>query len=449
MPGDLEGDGGLFEFDTTASGDHRESDGIERDQSNHLPGADENDQSDPIVTVCKAWFREDPYAKQSSKLTNADLPEDEWHFVDDQTGTRIPFDPMNPVPPTGPLGNPMRFVTSKAEMNVGHEYDEGYLCVVAVGYYGDKPLFEGKWLEGAINPDVTLSAFPYMELTSYKHPLKRSGISDTELTHSNLVIDNVSRRNAWEQMNAAGAIIITKPGGLKDSQNNQFQITNDPVNIAYTDDMLTQQAIKFFQLPGMNPATMQFRQMVEQEWMNIGSGDFSASLGPERSKDIAVGTANLLQQTGDLPTQLHQQDLNLQEAIGARVVLDYCRAYMGDQVISWVTDEGEAAYANVRGSDLVPLNVTVTASKEWRQQDVDRVQATAQLLGMIGKMGLPPAAVGPLLREAGISASVAMAISDAMAQQPMAGNAPPGAQAPPQPGGPPALSVVQGGTPNG
>jgi len=103
----------------------------------------------------------------------------------------------------------------------------------------------------------------------------------------------------------------------------------------------------------------------------------------------------------------------------------------------------------VRGSDLVPLNVTVVKNKEWRKQDVDRVQATAQLLGMIGKMGLPPGAIGPLLREAGLSASVVMAISDAMAQQPMAGNAPPGANAPPQPGGPPALSVVQGGQGNG
>ena len=450
IPGDLAGDGGIFEFDTHSLGSHRDADGIERDQTGHMPGADENDQSDPIVTICKAWFREDPYADQTKAVKNADLPESEWHFVDDQTGQRVPFDPMNPTPPVGQMGNTMRFVTSKGEMNVGHEYEEGYLCVTAPYYPGEKPLFEGKWLEGALDPMVTLCAFPYMELTSYKHPLKRSGISDTELTHSLTVVDNVSFRNAWEQMNATGGILITKPGGLKDSQGNQFQITNEPINIAYADDMLTQESIKFFQAPGMNSAAPQFRNMIENQWQSIGSGDFSASLGPERSKDIAVGTANLLQQTGDLPTKLHKKSLDLQEAIAGRVVLDYCRAYMGDQVVSWVTDEGETAYANVRGSDLVPLNVTVVANKQWRQQDVDRVQATAQLLGMIGKMGLPPAAVGPLLREAGISASVAMAISDAMAQQPPpAGNVPPGPIAPPQPGGPPDLSVVQGGMGNG
>ena len=447
IPSDLTGDGGMKDFGESGS---RDADGIERDQSSHLPGADENEQSDPLVTVCFSWWREDPFGPDNKKLANADLAEADWHFVDDQTGQRVLFDPMNPTPPPSPVtGQPMRFVTSKAEMYNQGEYDKGYLCITAPLYAGERPLFEGSWTEGALNPDATLSAFPAMELTSYKHPLRRCGISDTELTHSQVVIDNVSKRNAWDQMNATGGLIITKPGSLKNSEGNQFQFTNEPINIAYADDILAAESTKFFQAQGMNPATGQFRQIVNDEWNAIGTGDFSANLGPERSKDIAVGTANLLQQIGDLPTQLHQQDLDLQEAIGARVALDFCRAYMGDQVISWVTDEGEAAYANVRGSDLVPLNVTVVKNKEWRKQDVDRVQATAQLLGMIGKMGLPPGAIAPLLREAGLSASVVMAISDAMAQQPSAANAPPGANAPPQPGGPPALSVVQGGQVNG
>lgn len=487
VPDDLTGDGGMTEYNPTGGG-NREADGVERDQGGHLPSADPNESSDPIVTICKAWWRDDPFGPDNKKLANADLPESEWHHVDDATGTRVPFDPMNPQPPMGTNG-PMRFVTSKAEMNTGHEYDDGYLCITAPWYWGEEPLFEGKWTEGAINPSATLSAFPYMELTSYKHPLRRAGISDTELTHSNVIIDNVSRRNAWEQMNATGGILITRPGGLKDADGNQYKITNEPINIAYADDMLTQEAVKFFQAPGMNPATMQFRQLVEQEWQNIGTGDFSASLGPERSKDIAVGTANLLQQTGDLPTQLHQQDLNLQECIGARVALDLCRAYMGDQVISWVTDSGEVAYANVRGEDLVPLNVTVLEGKEWRQQDTDRVQATAQLVGMLGKSGLPPEVVPAMLRDAGIANSVVQAIGDALqkrSQDPptppdpnalitalasliksggpvavnqveaalqMAQLPPPqgaAAQAPPPPGnGRPPLSVIQGGSQNG
>ena len=104
------------------------------------------------------------------------------------------------------------------------------------------------------------------------------------------------------------------------------------------------------------------------------------------------------------------------------------------------------AYATVRGSDLVPLNVTVKANQEWRQQDVDRVQATAQLLGMIGKMGLPPNATAALLKDAGMSPTVVSALTEAM-QQPMAPAGPPQAgngQVPPA-GQPPA--PISGGNP--
>jgi hypothetical protein len=199
----------------------------------------------------------------------------------------------------------------------------------------------------------------------------------------------------------------------------------------------------------MNPAMPQFQKMIADQWQHIGSGDFSASLGPERSKDIAVGTANLLQQTGDLPVQLHGMMLAQQESIGAVVALAYCRAYMGDNVVSWVTDEGDAAYAVVRGSDLVPLNVTVRADKEWRQQDTDKAQALAQFLGMLAPLGLPPDVNAALVREAGFSSTAAMKLSEGM-QRAAAGPAgiPPGSGPPMNEGPvPPELSVVQGGAP--
>jgi len=91
--------------------------------------------------------------------------------------------------------------------------------------------------------------------------------------------------------------------------------------------------------------------------------------------------------------------------------------------------------------------VTITASKEWRQQDIDRMQAQAQALGQLGSLPLPPPVmmlvIPAMLKEAGFSADVVNAFRDAMAQQP-----PPGAgNVPPQPGSQPNLSVVQGGSP--
>jgi hypothetical protein len=402
VPKDLYGDGAYLEY---GQGNYREADGIERDQAmRYVP--DPNDGPDTLVTVCKTWFREDPFAPDNAWLGKSDMAESDWHFVDDTSQETVRFDPMNPTPPTGRSGQPMRLVTSNAEKYTGHEYDDGYLIITAPYYTGDQPLFEGSWTEGALSKDATLCAFPYMEFSSYKHPLRRNGISDT------------AKRNMHEQMSNTGLLLVTVPGALRDAEGKQYKFKNLPIDIAYADSVLNAEATKFLQGPGMNAAAGQFANIIDRMWQDIGTGDFSASLGPERSKDIAVGTANMLQQTGDLPVQLHQQDLNLQEAIGGRVVLDWCRAYMGDQVVSWVSDQGEAVYAHVRGQDLVPLHVTVVVGKEWVASDTDRVQAQAQLIGMLGKSNLPPQAQLALMKDAGVGTETLSAMHDALNQPP-------------------------------
>lgn len=416
------------------------------------PGAEDDEDGDGIVTVLKCWYREDPYQSTVKVARDADLPEDEWFFIDDQTQLRLPFDPTNPVPPMSPeTGAPMRLVTSRSEMNEFAEYPEGYLVILAPFSGPEKAiLFEGSWTAGALNQQATLSAFPYMELIAYRHPLRRVGISDTELTHSLTIVDNSTFRSTYQQVSTAGGILTALKGGLEDSEGKPFRITSDPINIAWAKDAMSMNSLNFFQAMGMNPAMPAFRQMIEAQWQHIGTGDMSSSLGPERSKDIAVGTVNLLQQSGDLPAQLHGKDLALQEAIGGRVVLDLCRAYMGDQVVSWVEDNGSLAYATVRGSDLVPMNVTVRADKEWRQQDVDKMNATAQFFGNVSKMGLPPQVVIAMLQEMGASPRFIGALTDAVQASPPppgAGTGQPGQggpQPPPQAGGPPPLSVVEG-----
>ena len=444
VPKDLTGDGGDPLYSDTGE---RDQDGIQRDQGSNLPGIDENDSDDPLITICKAWFREDPYQQNVKALRNADLPEDEWHFVDDSTQEMVRFDPLNPVPPVSQAtGQPLRLVTSRSEQNDFHSYPKGYLVITAPNYSGDTPLFEGSWVEGALNPEATLSVYPYAEMTCYKHPLAREGPSDTMLTKAMVVIEDATMRSAYEQIRQTGALLLTKPGAITDSEGNQYQFSDKPLDIAYVEDILAGEFTKFIQGPGMNASLPAFWNKLGQEWAFIGTGD--QAMGPERSRDIAAATFNAMQQTGDLPVQLHQKDLDLCESLAARAALDLCSAYMGDQVVSWVTEEGDAAYATVRGSDLTPLHVTTAATKEWRQQDADKVQAQAQLIGMVGKAGLPPEVVLILLREAGMSNAVVNKLSEVMASQqavpPPANGAPEGG---PPTSGPPNLSVIQGGGP--
>jgi hypothetical protein len=143
--------------------------------------------------------------------------------------------------------------------------------------------------------------------------------------------------------------------------------------------------------------------------------------------------------------QLHQRDLNHQESILARCALDLCRAYMGDNVVSWVADSGEAMYVTVRGSDLEPIHVTVTAGKELRQQDIDRVQAQAQFLGQLGSLGLPPQVMVILMREAQFGDNIVQELATALAaaQAPPAGESvPPSQNSQPIGGGPPEFQAA-------
>jgi hypothetical protein len=411
------------------------------------------DPDDGIVTVLKCYYREDPFDRISKRTVDQDLPQHEWYWTDDATQTRLPYDPSRPVPPQSPeSGNSMRLVTSKMEEANYYEYPDGYFAVIAP-FDGNKTvMFEGGWTEGALFPNAHLSAFPYMELGCYKHPLRRDGISDTEATKTLTIVDNSTFRSTWEQMSLAGGILMSKGGALKDSDGNQFKFTGNPLDIAWVDDPLAAEMTKFFQAPGMNPSMPGLRNMIETQWQHIGTGDIA--LGPTQTKDIAVGTVNALQQMGDLPVQLHAQDLSLQESIGARVALDLCRAYMGDQVVSWITDAGDVAYATVRGSDLTPMNVIVSANRDWRQQDVDRAQAIAQFFGQVQGMGLPPNVISILAKEAGMSQAAVTALAEAMSQPPPP---PPGMGQPPQggppmpegpmPGGPPAQPMSEGSIP--
>lgn len=404
--------------------------------SPQLPGADESEETDGIVTVLKTWYRDDPFASSRKKVASASLPPEEWHFVDDSTGETIPFDPMNPEPPISEAtGQPMRLVMNQAERYDPSEGDEGYLFITAPFYAGEGVLYEGTWLDGALNPRARLSAFPYAEMTCYTNPLRRQGLSDVEATRTLVVVDNSSYRATFEQMQQTGGILAMEPGSFLDSEGNQYQVSDDPISIAWAKDRMALESIKFFQAPGMNPAMPQFRSMVGESWQSVGTGDFSASLGPERSKDIAASTVQQLQESGDLPVQLHLQQMNQQLGIQARVALDYCIAYMGDNVVSWVTDSGDSMYASVRGEDLVPLHVSVSSGKEWRQQDNDRLQSQAQFLGMLSKLGLPPAAMLAMLREAQFSASTISAIEASMGA-PVDGGGPGGTPPPnvPPPG---------------
>lgn len=438
VPSDLTPDNWKPE-DTTGNQNDTSRVDLGNDGGDNFPGADEGDQDDGIVTTCKVWYRNDPLDKTFKRNTSADLPPKEWFWKDDLTGEQRPFDPLAPESPLNETsGAPMRLVTTREEEAEFLTYPKGYLCIIAPFYKGRKPLYEDNWLPAAKN-DVEMPAFPYMELNAYRHPLRKNGISDTELTRSLVVIDNSSARATYDQMRQTGLIVAAVEGSLRDSQGNQFQLTDEPVQMAWAKNAMALGGMQGIQMPGMNPSMPAYRNMLAEEWAHVSTGALPDR--PEQSRDVAVGTIQAMQQSGDLPVQMLQQGMNQEEGVGGAVVLALHRAYMGDKVIAWVTDKGEYEY-NVRddgsvitGADLEPMNVICSSAPEWMQQDVDRAKAVSQLIGQAGAIG--PQLVPPVLRMVGgISPEIINALEKIIQ----------GMQPPPESAGPngPSMKVVQG-----
>ena len=177
--------------------------------------------------------------------------------------------------------------------------------------------------------------------------------------------------------------LVSIRGGLEGAQVGvPYEFSDKPIDQAYATDRLMLESVKFLQGQGMNPAMPAFRNMLSQEWQWIGTGD--VSMPEERSRDVAVGTFRAMQQMGDLPLKMHQEDLAEEEAIGFRVMLDYKRAYMTiPEMVNWVDEMGAQRAEQVTADMLAPVNVSIQTIPDWTGLDVDRVQAIAQFMGQV------------------------------------------------------------------
>ena len=418
VPRDLKADNWKHDHPSGVAQESRQIDLA--DEGGFDPSRDIGDGTDDdgIVTIIKCYARKDPFRQSYAARVPRDLPEHMWYWTD-EAQMRVPLldSPEPPFPGA-------RLVTQDEDERELELYSGGYLCIVAPFYQGKKPLFQGTWLPDAVNTDVRLRSFPYMDMAGYLHPLRRAGKCDTELNHSMQVIDNASFRAAWEQMRMAQLIGII-PGNLfKADRRTAFELTDEPIQLAYANDRLSAEGINWVQAPGMNSALPQFRSMLDRQWSYIGSGDIA--MPADRSRDVPVGTMEAMQQMGDLPVRIHRDIMQSEEAIAFGVVLDYERAYRSDkELVQWVTDEGELDMANVSGADLVDVNVTLTAAPDMTRMDADRIQAIAQFAGQMQSM---PQLMADLAPYAGLPPEAVRSIRKTVAQM-MA------AQMPPQGGG--------------
>lgn len=400
VPSDLTPDD--VKRDTDSGG----QDDISRNVGDDIGTVGEGDTT-PLYTITRIFFRDDPYDHVRPDMRV--LPRDEWYFTDDETGEKVllpaDVDINDPevqaqVPVSQTTGQPFRLVQEEPQPAYKR------LCVVTYPYYQGRNgvAWKGDWFDGAVNEVVGPVPFPLFFYCAYYHPLRLIGTNDTLLNHTLQLLDNVTMRQAWEQVRQMAAIIVTARGVLKDSDGNDFVFTDAPVQMAYAEDAMGAEATKIIQGPGMNSALPAFREMLERAGARVGTGDIA--MPSERSRDVAAATMQALQEMGDMPLRTHKMDLDMEESVFLTACLAQMRAYMTDaEMVQWTTDAGDVAMMQVRGSDLVPMNVIVGSNPDWKGVDAERVQAIAQYVGQLATLPAGPQAMAAFAPAAGFGAS--------------------------------------------
>ena len=393
----------------------------------------------PRYRVLITFFRDDPYDHRREE--REPLPRDEWYL-------ELPGGDRFPVPVEVDVNDPEWQATLPLDPETGapptlviDREAPAYkrLCVVTFpdAKDGEGVAWKGDWFDGAVNEVEGPVPFPLFWYCSYYHPLRLVGQNDTLLNHTLQLLDNVTMRQAWEQVRQISTLIVTQKGALKDMDGRDFRLTDAPVQVAYADDMMANEAIKVLNASGMNPSLPAFRQMLERAGARVGTGDIP--MPADRSRDVAGVTMQALQEMGDMPLRTHKMDLDLEESIFFVALLALMRAYMAEpELVHWTTDQGDPAFAELTGADLSPVHVIVGSSPDWKGLDAERVQAVAQYVGQMAPLPGGLELMAAFASSAGFSATDVQRIqqvAQSLAQQQAAmaaGGGPPPPEGQPQ-----------------
>lgn len=267
-------------------------------------------------------------------------------------------------------------------------YPKGREVLVAPFTPGCPVLLELPWRK--------IRTVPYFVFGGYEHPYEPIGMSDTAYDWSLQLIADALLRQAYEQMAENKDLIIAPEDGLVDAAGEPWQFADSQGRVAYWTGQGNPQ-VQHFQGTGIPPGWREIFGQVQNVLMrDMGTSDIA--MGPEQSRDIAVGTIKALQSTGEVPVDHHIRRLHRTESIGFSVWVDLIRAcWTQKRIVRMYPKDGGAIFKEVRGLDLPGADVVVEA--EPRIKDVDQQEVDA----LIKVLNSPPPLMKVLARKYGLS----------------------------------------------
>jgi hypothetical protein len=174
-------------------------------------------------------------------------------------------------------------------------------------------------------------------------------------------------------------LIIAPWEGLVDAQRRPWQFSDVQGRVAFWDAQ-GPPSVQHFQGSSIpNGWTQWFGAIQNSLSKDMGTGDIA--LGAQQSKDIAVGTIQAMQETGNIPVKQHMRDLWMAEAPFLGVWLDMWRATTPvERYVRYHNEQGAAEFALLKGADVPGADVMVQSEPAQNSVHPEEITALQMVL---------------------------------------------------------------------
>ena len=221
-------------------------------------------------------------------------------------------------------------------------YGRGKLIIAAP--FSQTVCYEGKW-------PYRLRSFPYWVHRPQLRPHIAVGPSETSRKWSLQALDDASLRMGYEQMNRNRDLTLMPRVGLEDAGGNTFDwLTSDGPAFYTADAPLGPNSVVHYQGSGLNPAFVQWRNMLRQTFReDEGTNDLSPSMGEGGPKDITATTMEIYAESGNVPLDTQKRTWQEDESLALGLTLDLMiEAYDEDRMRELRGEEGPMVLAMLR-----------------------------------------------------------------------------------------------------
>lgn len=245
------------------------------------------------------------------------------------------------------------------------------------------PVADDSWPVSRARSFPALFQFASVKPGDVMGPCDVDWMWDQQVAQDNL--DTMAVQRVFEHR----TITVMPEVGINDFRRKRFEMRNDQQNIAFRDHTKSKYGelkIEQFSTVGLDPNWGAVRQVVNTNLTRyVPKGDIGLTEGD--SKNIPVGTVELVQQQGEVATNDFIRRCNQELSMFYGVVEDYICATYTPERISRLNIDGADILLSLSGQDLPNFDYVVAETPEFTGIDKEKSQAFDSAMQIASTMG--------------------------------------------------------------